>query len=64
MYIIIIGCGKVGLSLAEQLERVKTRTLPSWILLLTELQNLSDDLRCHESSGKRRQRQYPSGCGY
>ena len=34
MYIIIIGCGKVGLSLAEQLSD-ENHDIPLWILLLT-----------------------------
>lgn len=63
MYIIIIGCGKVGLSLAEQLSD-ENHDITLVDSSADKLQNLSDDLDVHEDSGKRSQHQYPSGCGY
>ena len=63
MYIIIIGCGKVGLSLAEQLSD-ENHDITLVDSSADKLQNLSDDLDVMKILGNRSQHQYPSGCGY
>ena len=62
MYIIIIGCGKVGLSLAEQLSD-ENHDITLVDSSADKLQNLSDDLDVMKILGNGASIS-TSGCGY